>query len=180
MCSIVIGLFIRERVPQNTEAMTTLAGPFFEAHGVCITGRTVKKKDVTMKPRPDSLLYKTDPSQPAKPQFKRSEREFFYCNKKGHMMAECRLRKAAQMRTEQKAASAVHDLQRKDVTCRAEPKEQSVSAVQKSPEEIQVNKGGFQSTPMVFSSCEETTVGIASCNITVDEGYVGSQKVTAL
>ena len=109
-----IGLFIRERVPQNTEAMTTLAGPFFEAHGVCITGRTVKKKDVTMKPRPDSLLYKTDPSQPAKPQFKRSEREFFYFNKKGHVMAECRLRKAAQMRTQQKAASAVHDLQRKE------------------------------------------------------------------
>ena len=33
---------------------------------------------------------------------------------------------------------------------------------------------------MVFSSCEETTAGIANGNITMDEGYVGSQKVTVL
>uniref|UniRef100_A0A8C4Q5C1 Uncharacterized protein n=1 Tax=Eptatretus burgeri TaxID=7764 RepID=A0A8C4Q5C1_EPTBU len=46
------------------------------------------------------------------------------------------------------------------------PKEQSLSAVQKSPEKIQVNKGGLQSTPMVFSSSEETTIGITNGNIT--------------
>ena len=74
----------------------------------------------------------------------------------------------------------MHDFQRKDVMCRAEPKDQSASAVQKCPEEIRVNKGGFQSTPTVFSSCEETIAGIVIGNITVDEGYVGSQKVTLL
>ena len=95
-------------------------------------------------------------------------------------MAKCQLRKAAEMRPQQKAASAVHDLQRKDDMCRAESKEQSASAVQKCPEEIWVNKGEFQSTPMVFSSCEKTTAGITNGNITVDESYVGSKTVTVL
>ena len=93
---------------------------------------------------------------------------------------QCQLRKAAQMRSQQKTASAMHDFQRKDAMCRAEPKEQSASAVQKCPVENRVNKGGFQSTPMVFSSCVETTAGIANGNMTLDEDYMGSQKVTVL
>ena len=142
VCSIEMALFKREKVPQNTEVMTTLADHYIEAHGGCFTGRSVKKKDVAIKPRSDSLLHKTDTSQPTKPQFSRSKRECFYCNKKGHMMAECRLRKAPQTRPQQKAARAVHDLQRKDDICRGEPKQQSASAMQKCSDEIQVNKGG--------------------------------------
>ena len=78
---------------------------------------------------------------------------------------------SAQMRPQQKAASAVRNVQKKDVMRRADLKEQSASAVQKCPEGIQVNNGGFLSIPMVFSSYEETTAGIANGTITVDEGY---------
>ena len=78
VCSAEIALFIHDKVPQNTKALTTLAEQYIEEHGGCITGRTVKKKDVTMKPRSDSLLHKTDPYQPTKPQFSRSERECFF------------------------------------------------------------------------------------------------------
>ena len=75
VCYTEMSLFIRERVPQNTEAMTTLDEQYIEAHGECITRRSVKKKDVTMKPRSDSLLHKTDPFQPIKLKFSRNERE---------------------------------------------------------------------------------------------------------
>ena len=47
VCSIEMALFKREKVPQNTEVMTTLADNYIEAHGGCITGRSVKKKDVS-------------------------------------------------------------------------------------------------------------------------------------
>ena len=58
-------------------------------------------------------------------------------------MAECQLRKAAQIKPQQKAAGAVHNFQRKYVMCRADPKEQSASAGKKCPKEIQMNKGGL-------------------------------------
>ena len=98
VCSMDMTLFILERVPQNTETMTTLAEQYIEAHEGCITVRSVKKKDVTMKPRSDS------------PNLVKCERECFYCNNKVHMMAEYQLRKAAQMTLQQTAARAVQDL----------------------------------------------------------------------
>uniref|UniRef100_A0A8C4Q2E8 SCAN box domain-containing protein n=1 Tax=Eptatretus burgeri TaxID=7764 RepID=A0A8C4Q2E8_EPTBU len=79
VCSTEMALLLRERVPQNTKAMTTLAEQYIEAHGGCITGRSVKTKELTIKPRSDSLLHKTEPSQPTKPQFSRSKRECFNC-----------------------------------------------------------------------------------------------------
>ena len=95
VCSPEMALLRCERVPQNTEAIPTLAEQYIEAHSGCITGRSVKKTDVTMKQRLDSWLQKTGPSQPTKSQFSRNERECFYCNKKGHIMAKYRLSKAA-------------------------------------------------------------------------------------
>ena len=118
-----------------------------------------------MKPSSNSLLHKTDPSQPAKPQLSRTERECFYCNKKGRVSIE-----------EGNSDEATTE----GSQCRAEPKKQSASAVQKRPSEIRVNKGGFQSTPMVFSSWENSTTGITKGNITMDESYVGAQKITVL
>ena len=35
VCSIEMALFKREKVPQNTEVMTTLADHYIEAHGGC-------------------------------------------------------------------------------------------------------------------------------------------------
>ena len=88
-CSESMRLFLRERVPQSVEEMTKLAEQFMEAHGGSIT--MTKRQQNSDRPPSRPVL------QPARPPVVQQnagnkDKTCYYCGKKNHVIAECRIR----------------------------------------------------------------------------------------
>ena len=88
-CSESMRLFLRERVPKSVEEMTKLAEQFMEAHGGSIT--MTKRQQNTDRPSSRPVL------QPARPPVVQQnagnkDKTCYYCGKKNHVIAECRIR----------------------------------------------------------------------------------------
>ncbi|MCG8078922.1 MAG: hypothetical protein JAY75_22120, partial [Candidatus Thiodiazotropha taylori] len=88
-CSENMRLFLRERVPQSVEDMTKLAEQYMEAHGgsITVTKRSQNIDRTTTRPG----------AQPARPQVTHQrpgnvDKICHYCQRKGHIIAECRTR----------------------------------------------------------------------------------------
>ena len=88
-CSENMRLFLRERGQKSVQEMTKLAEQYMEAHGGSIT--VTKKQQCTEKP---VSRLSTQPIRNSDMQQipSNKDKNCFYCNRKGHVIAECRVR----------------------------------------------------------------------------------------
>lgn len=106
-CSENMRLFLRERVPKSVQEMTKLAEQYMEAHGGSIT--VTKKQQCIEKPlsRPTTQPTRNSVMQQIP---SNKDKNCFYCNRKGHVIAECRVRER-----DMKKQSAAAGYSRSDV-----------------------------------------------------------------
>ena len=193
-CSESMRLFLRERVPKSVEEMTKLAEQFMEAHGGSIT--MTKRQQNTDRPPSRPVL------QPARPPVVQQnagnkDKTCYYCGKKNHVIAECRIRERDMRKQSAAAGQGRSDIsnwrheeqkrdKKKDDTppkpvglCTIVPKDKDL--LLSCIDEGKLPLANDMSIPYISGACNaDAKIKLSEDNMPVYDGLVNGEKVRFL
>ena len=171
MCSREMSLFLRERVPDSVQYMTTLAQQYVDAHGGSFVPRARMNNN---KPKQSQVVQLT-PEEKAR---HLRENRCFLCHKIGHPVRDCKY-----LKEEQKSQEGGKNSQKIIGGKQNSSQTQQGSALEKIKQCVEDGKlklANGDQVPVVLGACDKHRDTSPAVNMPVAEGYINNTKVQVL